>query len=131
MSVNWKFTTEFNMAILDEWSPFSPLAEPGGFQLQNQLTGKAIVDLGEIHIVRRHARHRKPSRRAVVQAHFEYIVPVRKVMRRIGMPRSDSHYVDWPTACVDCALSGCHQEGRRTVCFEATIKQAVGMADPS
>src|SRR5215471_5092329 len=98
MSVDREFPAEFNSTVFDERAALSPLAETRGFQLQNQLAGKAIVDFGEIHVAGCYPSHSEAARRAIVQAHFEDIIAIGQVMRWVRMARSCPHNVNWLAA---------------------------------
>src|SRR5438093_9458204 len=71
VGVDGQLSAEFDPSVLDEGPTFTPFAKACSFELQNRLTGEAVVDLGEIHVARLYPRHRVRARRAKVESHFE------------------------------------------------------------
>ena len=62
VSIDRQVTTELDTAILNKPAAFSTLTEPRLFKLLNDLEGKAVLDLGKIHIGRSNARYLKSFR---------------------------------------------------------------------
>src|SRR5712691_9164860 len=71
VGVDGKRSAEFDPSVLNEGPPFAPLAKARSFELQQRLTGEAIVDLSEIQVARLYSRHRVRARRAEVESHFK------------------------------------------------------------
>src|SRR6476620_1155493 len=126
MRINGKGTTEFDATVLDEGAAFTFLTEACCFDLQNRLAGKAIIDFSKINVARSYSCNFVCSRRAEVEADFENIGAIRDVVRWERVSGRDSHHVHWRLTQISGALSGGHEQRRRTVGFQATIQESVG-----
>src|SRR4030081_513494 len=98
MSVNRQYAAKLDSPMFDERSGFAALAKARRFDLQQHLSGEAIVDLGEIHIAWGDTRHRISARRAKIEPHLEDIGSIRQIVRRIWVARRNAHYIDWLAA---------------------------------
>ena len=113
-------------AAFDKLARLAHPAEAERFQLQHHDVRKAVVNLGEVHILGRHAGHAEGVRGGKAEADLEEIGAIRDVVRRVGVSFRDPHDVDGVVLQVERPLRRGHHHRTGAVRFQTAIKDAEG-----